>query len=66
LSTLAVPDVSDACDCDSVHHYNFASPPVGDPVYTDVYNAAGVVTFRLVNTCDLVPAAPTAVFGDLL
>ena len=66
LSTLAVPDVMTQRKFDRVEHYNFASPRVGGPAFTDRYNNNGVLTFRVVNTCDLVPEAPTAVLGKCL
>lgn len=61
LSTLAVPDVMTQQKLNSVQHYNLASPRVGSPAFTDAYNANGVLTFRIVNTCDIVPEVPPAV-----
>lgn len=58
LSTLAVPDVITQQSFESVCHYNFASPRVGDPEFTARYNENGVLTFRIVNTSDLVPQVP--------
>lgn len=61
LSTLAIPDVMAQRTFQSVQHYSFASPRVGNPAFTDRYNDNGVSTFRVVNTCDLVPQLPSAV-----
>jgi pimeloyl-ACP methyl ester carboxylesterase len=47
-------------------HYNFASPRVGDPTFAAMMNAAGVRTFRVVNTEDAVPAVPPAITGSIL
>ena len=70
LSTLCVPDI--ICNTDykpsamPVLHYNFASPRVGAPDFVTAYNANGVPTFRVVNTCDLVPNVPPACLKILL
>ncbi len=61
LSTLAVPDVLNkikSLSSKNVQHYNFASPRVGSPAFTNQYNGNGVTTFRIVNTCDIVPCVP--------
>ncbi len=63
LSTLAVPDVMAQKTFQSIQHYNLASPRVGDPTFTDAYNNNGVLTYRVVNTCDLVPQLPTSILG---
>lgn len=64
LSTLAVPDVvanSAWPGGEAIVHCNFASPRTGDPAFAAAYNACGVPTFRLVNTCDIVPTVPASV-----
>lgn len=66
LSTLAVPDVMNVRGYAHVRHYNFASPRVGAPSFADAYNDNGVPTFRVVNTCDVVPTVPPSVLGRLL
>lgn len=63
LSTLAVPDVMAQKTFQHVQHYNFASPRVDNRDFTDRYNDNGVLTYRVVNTCDLVPQMPSAVLG---
>ncbi len=63
LSTLAVPDILNNIQqfsFDSIEHYNYASPRVGNPDFTNTYNGNGVLTFRVVNTCDVVPTVPLA------
>lgn len=64
LSTLAVPDLctnlARAADITMVH-CNFASPRTGDQAFVAAYNRCGVPTFRLVNTCDIVPTVPASV-----
>lgn len=66
LSTLAVPAVITHSDYRPgkrpVLHYNLASPRVGDPAFATAYNTNRVPTYRVVNTCDLVPQVPPAVF----
>jgi len=69
LSTLSVPDVitnmNYAADLPVVH-YNLASPRVGDSSFAEAYNANGVLTYRVVNTCDVVPTVPlSATAGEL-
>ncbi len=64
LSTLSVPDIITNTKYSAnlpVTHYNLASPRTGDPDFADAYNANGVVTYRVVNTCDLVPTVPLSV-----
>lgn len=40
-------------------HYNFASPRVGDPTFSNAMDfLSGITTFRVVNTEDLVPDVP--------
>lgn len=61
LSTLAVPDILNKIQqmpFKKIAHYNFASPRVGSPAFTNKYNGNGVTTFRVVNTCDIVPTVP--------
>lgn len=66
LSTLAVPDVSANPLFKQVYHYNFASPRVGDPQFAAACNASKVPTFRVVNTCDVVPQVPLPAAGRFL
>ena len=66
LSTVAIPDLLHKRTFNQVEHYNFASPRVGDPEFTDKYNTNCVKTFRVVNTCDIVPQAPPSVVGKWL
>jgi hypothetical protein len=64
LSTLAVPDIVTnlpGVEAAAIVHCNFASPRTGDPVFASAYNACAVETFRLVNTCDIVPNVPASV-----
>ena len=64
LATLAVPDIManlPQANSDAILHCNFASPRTGDPVFASTYNACNVKTFRLVNTCDIVPTVPASV-----
>jgi len=61
LSTLAIPDVMAQRTFQRVQHYSFASPRVGHAQFTDRYNDNGVLTYRVVNTCDVVPQLPTSV-----
>ncbi|MDY6781146.1 MAG: lipase family protein [Cyanobacteriota bacterium] len=69
LSTLAVPDVIAHTqyqpDKLPIKHYNFASPKVGNLDFATAYNQNKVPTYRLVNTCDLVPDAPLSLMGRL-
>lgn len=72
LSTLAVPDVITHTDYTKdnvpVLQYNLASPCVGNPEFASAYNGNQVPTYRIVNTCDIVPQMPPAVtvMGDLI
>jgi triacylglycerol lipase len=63
LSSLAVPDVStNGGVTASMVHYNYGSPRVGDVTFAQAMNFATTIpTFRVVNTEDLVPIAPTPV-----
>lgn len=64
LSTLAVPDLcANLAGSDAIKmiHCNFASPRTGDQAFVAAYNRCGVPTFRLVNTCDIVPTVPASV-----
>ena len=64
LATLAVPDIMahlPQANSDTILHCNFASPRTGDPTFVSAYNAFNVKTFRLVNTCDIVPTVPASV-----
>jgi len=70
LSSLAVPDVisNTAIKPGSLPliHYNLASPRVGDPQFAYSMNNNGVPTYRVVNTEDIVPDGPTAIFLSYL
>jgi len=64
LATLAVPDIManlPQANSGSIVHCNFASPRTGDPEFASAYNACHIKTFRLVNTCDIVPTVPASV-----
>jgi triacylglycerol lipase len=64
LSTLAVPDLCAnlaRSEDFKMIHCNFASPRTGDQAFVAAYNRCGVPTFRLVNTCDIVPTVPASV-----
>jgi hypothetical protein len=62
LAFLAFPDLSLNVDMiDSVTMYNFAGPAVGDSQFVSTYEATeslNRVSFRIVNTNDLVPMLP--------
>jgi hypothetical protein len=64
LATLAVPDVLENTLVDvhdaRVRHYDLASPRTGDAAFAARYNANGAVTYRVVNSTDLVPEVPPA------
>ncbi len=70
LSTLSVPDVLDNSHNlpagKSIIHYNLASPRVGSPGFATAYNLNNVPTYRIVNTCDIVPEVPPSVLDKLL
>ena len=70
LSTLAVPDILANTAADQhamrIKHYNLASPRAGDADFAAAYDANGVATYRVVNSCDLVPEVPPAIIGDEL
>ncbi len=66
LSTLAVPDILTQKTFKCLQHYAFASPRVGDPTFTEAYNANGVLTYRVVNTCDIVPQLPSPLLGEFV
>ncbi|NEP79025.1 MAG: lipase family protein [Okeania sp. SIO3B3] len=69
ISTLAVPDIITNTeykpDQVSVKHYNFASPKVGNRDFAIAYNQNRVPTYRLVNSCDIVPDVPFSAVGKL-
>lgn len=70
LSSLAVPDVLANTSVKpgpiAVLQHNLASPRVGDPQFAYMMNNNGVPTYRIVNTEDVVPDAPTAILGSYL
>ncbi len=63
LSTLSVPDIIANTDftSDNTKQYNFASPKVGDSKFADAYDNNNVVTYRIVNLCDIVPDLPKSI-----
>jgi len=70
ISTVSVPDVlvnsKSGLQASSIFHYNLASPRVGNPDFTTAYNKNNVVTYRIVNTCDIVPEVPPSIIGKLV
>ncbi|MGC1378848.1 MAG: lipase family protein [Anaerolineales bacterium] len=59
LTVLAQPDVIKATHFKKPIQYNFAGPRVGDRDFVAAYNALpDQKTFRIVNSSDIVPAAP--------
>ncbi len=68
LATLAVPDLLENTPVDvrdaRVKQYNLASPRTGDSTFAARYNANGAVTYRVVNSTDLVPEVPPAILGE--
>ena len=70
ISTLAVPDIITNTDYRKedvpILHYNLASPRVGNPEFASAYNNNKVPTYRIVNTCDIVPQVPPSVLDKLL
>ncbi len=69
LSTLAVPDIITNTEYKAslpVIHYNLASPRTGDLEFATAYNANGVLTYRVVNTCDVVPNVPLSATSSSL
>lgn len=70
LSTLAVPHLLSIPEFQAnkiaLKHYNFASPHVGNSAFASAYNQNGVLTYRIVNTSDLVPDIPLSAVGRLL
>ena len=66
LSTMAVLDLGECWPHQPLQHYNFASPRLAAPEFTDSYDRLGIPTFRVVNDSDLVPEVPPGVIGDLL
>ena len=70
LSSLAIPDLLANTSVKpgriAVLHHNLASPRVGDPQYAYMMDNNGVPTYRIVNTEDLIPDAPTAILGSYL
>jgi triacylglycerol lipase len=67
LATLSVPDVLAHTpvhpDEMRIKQYNLASPRTGDTGFAAAYNANGVVTYRMVNSTDLVPEVPPSIIG---
>jgi hypothetical protein len=67
LTTLAVPDVLHNTPVSEramrLKHYNLASPRTGDTRFAAAYNNNGVVTYRIVNSTDVVPEVPPSILG---
>lgn len=65
LSTLAIPDLvhNSRFEPSQILHYNLASPRVASIPFADAYQAAGVPTYRVVNSSDLVPDLPPSILG---
>jgi triacylglycerol lipase len=69
LSSLAVADVvgnGGLPGAPTMLYINLASPRVGDPTFAAAMNGGPVLTYRIVNTEDIVPDAPTAIIGSYL
>ena len=69
LSILSVPDIITNTSYKAdlpVINYNLASPRTGDPIFASAYNSNGVSTYRVVNTCDIVPTVPLSVVSSEL
>ena len=65
FSTLAVADLlaHSRFQADALLHVNLASPRVASLPFAEAYAKQGVPTYRVVNTCDLVPELPPSVLG---
>ncbi len=68
LASLALADLANNANLTSInyHHYNFASPRVGDTTFAAAMNGMTFPSFRIINTEDLVPAAPPAITGSII
>ena len=66
LALLSVPDLihNTRILAEQLLHLNLACPRVASPRFAERYEAEGVPTYRIVNTCDLVTEVPPAVLGD--
>lgn len=66
FSTLAIPDLlaHSRFGPAQLLHVNLASPRVASTAFAGAYAENGVQTYRVVNTCDLVPELPPAVLGE--
>lgn len=62
MATLAVPDIINNTNFKPenlpVSYYNLAGPRAGDPTFALAYNSNKVNTYRIVNSCDIVPQLP--------
>ncbi len=62
LATIAAPDISAHTPFRLPSVYTFASPRVGDRIFAAEYNKEFKgKSFRIVNTCDVVPSMPLPV-----
>lgn len=58
LATLLTMDVAQNSSCHTPGAYLFASPRVGDHIFTHAYNTLVTASHRIVNRFDLVPKLP--------
>jgi triacylglycerol lipase len=59
LATLSAPDVASNTGFKAPFVYTYGSPRVGDKSFAAAYNRAfGARSFRIANTCDIVPSVP--------
>jgi triacylglycerol lipase len=67
LATLAVPDLLTHSPVSEhsmrIKQYNLASPRTGNTSFAAAYNQNGVVTYRIVNSTDVVPEVPPSILG---
>lgn len=68
LALLAIPDLihNTRFEASQLLQLNLACPRVASLPFAERYEAEGVPTYRIVNTCDLVPELPPAVLGSNL
>lgn len=68
LSTFAAIDLTsrerERGGAPSILHYTMGSPRVGDIAFAAAYEALGVPTWRIFNTCDSIPSLPPPILGD--
>lgn len=58
LAVMAVPDICLNTKLRPVSAYTFAGPRVGNAHFAAFYNGLDVLTYRVVNTSDVVPSVP--------